>query len=388
MAILPGATLGILGGGQLGRMTAMAARSLGYRVHALDPDPACPVRSVVDRLVTAPFDDAAAADDLAGGCDVITLEIERVGLDALAAAARRCPVRPGAGVLGVVQDRGVQRAWLAAHGLPQGPWRRCGSAEELLDALAALGGDCFVKSCRDGYDGRGQFRTRSPGDAGAAWSALGAAPVVAERALALDAELSVLVARRPSGEVAVHPPSLNHHEDRVLAWSVLPAPMPAAVLDEARALATRIADAIGLEGILAVELFRVGGSLLVNELAPRPHNSFHATEVACLTSQFEQLVRAACDLPLGATDVTRPAAIANLLGDLWESGAPRFERALAVPGVRLFLYGKKDARRGRKMGHLLASGATPDDAVARVREALAALSPAVTPAAAAPASRA
>jgi 5-(carboxyamino)imidazole ribonucleotide synthase len=206
--------------------------------------------------------------------------------------------------------------------------------------------------------------------------------------LALDAELSVLVARRPSGEVAVHPPSLNHHEDRVLAWSVLPAPMPAAVLDEARALATRIADAIGLEGILAVELFRVGGSLLVNELAPRPHNSFHATEVACLTSQFEQLVRAACDLPLGATDVTRPAAIANLLGDLWESGAPRFERALAVPGVRLFLYGKKDARPGRKMGHLLASGATPDDAVARVREALAALSPAVTPAAAGPASRA
>lgn len=372
-AILPGATLGILGGGQLGRMTAMAARSLGYRVHALDPDPSCPIRFVVDRLVTAPFDDVAAAEDLARGCDVITLEIERVGLDALAAAARYCPVRPGAHVLGVVQDRGVQRAWLARHGLPQGPWRRCGDAAELRAALAELGGDCFVKSCRDGYDGRGQFRARSADDAEAAWAAVGAAPCVAERALPLDAELSVLVARRPLGEVAVHPPSLNHHEDRVLAWSVLPAPLPDAVLDHAREIAVRVAEAVGLEGILAVELFLVGGELYVNELAPRPHNSFHATEVACLTSQFEQLVRAACDLPLGATDVTRPAALANLLGDLWGAGVPHFERALAVPGARLFLYGKKDARPGRKMGHLLASGETPAEAIERVCAALAAL---------------
>lgn len=373
MAILPGATLGILGGGQLGRMTAMAARSLGYRVHALDPDPACPIRSVVERLVTAPFDDQAAAEDLAGGCDVITLEIERVGLAALAAAARRCPVRPGAGVLGVVQDRGVQRAWLAAQGIPQGPWRRCAGRDEVRAAVTALGGDCFVKSCRDGYDGRGQFRTRAPDDADAAWAALGAGPVVVERALPLTAELSVLVARRPAGEVAVYPPSLNHHEDRVLSWSVLPAPLPAAVLDEARAIATRVAEALCLEGILAVELFLADGALRVNELAPRPHNSFHTTEVACLTSQFEQLVRAACDLPLGATEVTRPAALANLLGDRWRDGPPRFEGALAVPGVRLFLYGKKDARPGRKMGHLLASGATPEAAVAQVREALAAL---------------
>ncbi len=373
MAILPGATIGILGGGQLGRMLAMAARSLGYRVHALDPDPSCPIRFVVDRLVTAPFDDVAAAEDLARGCDVITLEIERVGLDALAAAARHCPVRPGPHVLGVVQDRGVQRAWLARHDLPQGPWRRCGDALELREALLDFGGDCFVKSCRDGYDGRGQFRARVAAEAEAAWAAVGAAPCVVERALPLDAELSVLVARRPSGEIAVHPPSLNHHEDRVLAWSVLPAPLPDAVLVRAREIAVQIADAVALEGILAVELFYVGGDLLVNELAPRPHNSFHATEVACLTSQFEQLVRAACDLPLGATDVTRPAAIANLLGDLWGAGVPHFERALAVPGVRLFLYGKKDARPGRKMGHLLASGESSADAIERVCAALAAL---------------
>jgi 5-(carboxyamino)imidazole ribonucleotide synthase len=373
VAILPGATLGILGGGQLGRMLAMAARSLGYRVHALDPDPSCPIRFVVDRLITAPFDDVAAAEDLARGCDVITLEIERVGLDALAAAARHCPVRPGPHVLGVVQDRGVQRAWLARHDLPQGPWRRCGDAQELREALLDFGGDCFVKSCRDGYDGRGQFRARAAAEAEAAWAAVGSAPCVVERALPLDAELSVLVARRPSGEIAVHPPSLNHHEDRVLAWSVLPAPLPEAVLVRAREIAVQIANAVALEGILAVELFYVGGDLLVNELAPRPHNSFHATEVACLTSQFEQLVRAACDLPLGATDVTRPAAIANLLGDLWGAGVPHFERALAVPGVRLFLYGKKDARPGRKMGHLLASGESSADAIERVCAALAAL---------------
>jgi 5-(carboxyamino)imidazole ribonucleotide synthase len=373
VSILPGATLGVLGGGQLGRMTAMAARSLGYHVHALDPDPSCPVRSLVERMVTASFDDVVAAEDLARGCDVVTLEIERIGRDTLETAARRCPVRPGPSVLGVVQDRSVQRTWLAAQGLPQGPWRRCEHNDELRAALDALGGDCFVKSCRDGYDGRGQFRAHTRDDAETAWAALGGKPVVVERALPLDAELSVLVARRPSGDVAVYPPALNHHEARILAWSVLPAPLPETVLSEARAMAVHIAEALGLEGILTVELFWVQGSLLVNELAPRPHNSFHATELACSTSQFEQLVRAVCDLPLGAVEVIRPAALANLLGDLWLQREPRFEKALAIPGVRLVLYGKKDARRGRKMGHLLASGSTSDEAVAKVREALAVL---------------
>lgn len=373
-AILPGATIGILGGGQLGRMTAMAARALGYHVRALDPDPECPARPLVDQLVTAPFDDALAAEWLSRGCDVVTLEIERIGLDALTAAARHAPVRPGVAVLSIVQDRGRQRAWLASQGLPQGPWRLATTEAELAEALVALGGDCFVKSCRDGYDGRGQYRARGADEAAEAWRAVGASPCVVEQAIDLQRELSVLVARSPSGAVAVHPPAMNHHEHRVLAWSVLPAPLPEATLAGARALAVKVAEALSLEGIVAVELFVArGGALLVNELAPRPHNSFHAADVACLTSQFEQHVRAVCDLPLGATDVTRPAALGNLLGDLWNAGVPRFDRALAVPGVRLFLYGKRSARPGRKMGHLLASGPTPDEAVARVHEALAAL---------------
>lgn len=370
MILLPGATIGILGGGQLGRMTAMAARTLGYQVHALDPDPACPARAVVDRCVTAAFDDADAAADLASRCDVVTLEIERVAIASLRAAQARCPVRPGPETLAIVQDRGHQRAWLRAHGAPQGPWMYAETGHALREALTALGGDCFVKSCRDGYDGRGQFRARTVDDAAAAWEALGGAPCVAERALDLEAEVSVMVARSPSGATAVYPPALNHHEDRVLDWSVLPAALPAGVLSRASVIARDIASAMGLEGIVAVELFLTrGGELLVNELAPRPHNSFHATTAACATSQFEQHVRAVCNLPLGSTALLRPAAIVNLLGDLWTFGSPRFDRALAIPGVSLHLYGKRDARPGRKMGHLTAAGATTSEAIAKAKAA-------------------
>jgi 5-(carboxyamino)imidazole ribonucleotide synthase len=374
MIIDPGATIGILGGGQLGRMTAMAARTLGYRVHVLDPDPECPARPVSDRCVTASFDDADAAAELASRCDVVTLEIERVSVASLRAAQRHCPVRPGPDTLTLVQDRGVQRAWLRARGAPQGPWALATSEAELAGALAALGGDCYVKSCRDGYDGRGQFRARAASDAGAAWAALGGGACVAEGALDLAAELSVMVARSPSGETAVYPPALNHHENRVLDWSVLPADLAPELLARASEAARDLAASMGLEGIVAVEMFVTrGGALFVNELAPRPHNSFHATTAACATSQFEQHVRAVCDLPLGATELLRPAAIVNLLGDLWQGAPPRFERALAMPGVSLHLYGKREARPGRKMGHLTAAGATPAEAVAwakRARDAL------------------
>lgn len=374
MILLPGSTIGILGGGQLGRMTALAARTLGYQVHVLDPDPACPARAVVDRCVTAAYDDADAAADLAARCDVVTLEIERVSIASLRAAERHCPVRPGPDTLAVVQDRGVQRAWLDAQHAPQGAWRLATSESSLAEALDALGGDCFVKSCRDGYDGRGQFRTRTASDARAAWEALGANPCVAERAIDLEGELSVMVARSPSGEVAVFPPARNHHENRVLDWSVLPAEGAPERLARAEEIARHLATAMGLEGIVAIELFvTTAGELLVNEMAPRPHNSFHATTAACATSQFEQHVRAVCDLPLGSTELLRPAAIVNLLGDLWSAGTPRFERALSVPGVSLHLYGKRDARPGRKMGHLTVLGRDPAEAVARAlsaREAL------------------
>jgi 5-(carboxyamino)imidazole ribonucleotide synthase len=370
MAIIaPGSTIGILGGGQLGRMTAIAARTMGYGVHVLDPDPRCAAAAVADRVVAGKFDDADAAGELASQCDVVTLEIEQIGADALAAALRHAPVRPSPEVLRIVQDRAVQKKWLTDSGFPIGPYREARTADDLSNAARDLG-PLFVKACHGGYDGRSQARVAAANEAADAWSSLGGRHSVAEQALDLEAELSVMVARRPSGEVRVYPPAFNVHERQILAWSVIPAQLPDRVLEEAEEIARGIATSLSLEGILAVELFLLrDGRLLVNELAPRPHNSFHETEVACSTSQFEQLVRAVCDLPLGDPRVLRPGAIFNLFGDLWEHGAPRFEAALALPGVRLHLYGKRGARAGRKMGHLSATGDTADEALARVRAA-------------------
>ncbi len=374
--ILPGATIGILGGGQLGRMTAMAARSLGYHVDTLDPDPSCAARFVVDRAITAGFDDVAAAEALAKGCDVVTLEIEKISLESLDAAARFAPVRPGREVLRIIQDRGDQKDWLARRGFPLGPWHKADTAQGLEDAVRALGGGCFIKARRGGYDGGGQAQVEKPDEAAGAFAVLGGVPVVVERGLSLEAELSVLVARSPSGEVAVYPPALNHHVERILAWSVLPGPLPADVTARAVEMASEIATKLDVEGLLVVELFLTkDGALYVNELAPRPHNSFHATEVGCLTSQFEQHVRAVCDLPLGSTEITRASAIVNLLGDLWVDGqTPSFDRALEIPGVKVHLYGKRVARPRRKMGHLSATAATPEEAVAKVQRAERALS--------------
>lgn len=389
--ILPGATIGIFGGGQLGRMTAMAARGMGYRIQVLDPDPACPARFVVDGCIEAGWDDAREAANLARGCDVVTLEIEQISAASMAAAASFVPVRPGGAMLAIIQDRIAQKDWLHRNGFPIGDYRAVRSLDELRAAIVALGGKCFCKSAQGGYDGRGQGKVgfnpnvsfSSAADAEAevqgAWQALGEGPGVAEKAVELEREISVLVSRSPSGEVAVYPAAWNHHEHQILAWSVIPAPIPAPMEAEARKLAAAIADTFQLEGILAVELFvTVDGRLLVNELAPRPHNSYHASERACVTGQFEQLVRAVCDLPLGSVEVVQPAAIANLLGEIWlnPDGTPRephFDAALAIPGVRLHLYEKLRPRKGRKMGHLSAVGATPEEAVGRVQQAAALL---------------
>lgn len=372
-AILPGATLGILGGGQLGRMTAMAARTLGYHIHALDPDPSCAARFVVERCVTGELDDPASAEDLASQSDVVTLEIEKVSIASLEAAERHAPVRPGSRVLYVVQDRERQKRWLQDHGFPLGPWACAGDASEIA-ALVGRFARVFVKATGGGYDGRGQVEldaSATHADAEAAFGVLGKERCVVEQALDLESELSVLVARRPSGETVVYPAAVNHHVDRILAWSVLPGAVAPEVSARAAEIARAIAERLGVEGLLVVELFLLrDGRLLVNELAPRPHNSFHATELACATSQFEQVVRAVCDLPLGSVELLRPAAIVNLLGELWLRDAPpAFDRALALPGVRLHLYGKRVARPGRKMGHLSAIGASSDEALARVREA-------------------
>ena len=375
MAILPPATIGILGGGQLGRMTALAARSLGFGVQVLDPNPNCAARPVVDRVVVAAFDDPHGAAELARGCDVITIEIEQIAPAALEAAQQHAPVRPSASVLGVVRDRARQKAWLAAQGIPIGAYVVVDSAEALADAARTLGASLFVKACEGGYDGRNQVRLSAGDDIAAAFDALGRRRAVAEQGLSLAMELSVLVARRASGETRVFPLAVNHHERQVLVWSVMPGDVSPAIAEEAERLALHIAHAIQLEGILAVEMFLLqDGRLLVNELAPRPHNSFHASELSCPTSQFEQLVRAVCDLPLGAVQPVRPAAIVNLFGDLWANGnTPNFERALGVSGTRLFLYGKGDPRAGRKMGHLAAVGASSQEALECAQQAAARL---------------
>jgi 5-(carboxyamino)imidazole ribonucleotide synthase len=371
--IPPGSTIGILGGGQLGRMTAMAARTLGYNVHVLDPDANCAAAPVADRVIAASFDDSDAAAELAKECDVVTLEIEHIGADALVAAERHAPIRPNPRILQIVQDRSAQKRWLAANGFPIGAYHEVTTDVELAGAARELGA-LFVKASRGGYDGRSQARVADESEVVRAWNSLGGRTSVAEQALDLQAELSVMVARRTSGEIQVYPAALNHHERQILAWSVIPAPLPRDVTSRAEEIARGIAQQFQLEGILAVEMFLLrDGSLLVNELAPRPHNSYHETEVACSTSQFEQLVRAVCDLPLGDPSVLRPGAIVNLFGDLWLNGAPKFELALAQPGVRVHLYGKRGARAGRKMGHLSATGTTPDDALARVRAAAAML---------------
>lgn len=372
-SIAPGGTIGILGGGQLGRMTGLAARAMGFRVHVLDPDPECPAKAIADRCVTAPFDDASAAADLARHCDVVTLEIEQIGVDALAAASRHAPVRPGGQVLEIIQDRSKQKRWLRERRQPIGEYLDVASADDIARAARDFG-PLIVKATRGGYDGRSQVRVASADDASKTWDSLGGRPAVAERTLDLAHELSIMVARRPSGDMAVYPPSLNHHERLALAWAVMPAPLSDVVIAEATRIARDIAASLEIEGLLAVELFLTrDGRLLVNELAPRPHNSFHQTEAGCATSQFEQLVRAVCDLPLGDPSVLRPAAIVNLFGDLWEKGTPEFDRVLREPGVRLHLYGKRSARAGRKMGHLSATGSTPQLALACAQQAYARL---------------
>jgi 5-(carboxyamino)imidazole ribonucleotide synthase len=383
--ILPGATIGIFGGGQLGRMTAMAARGMGYRILVLDPDPACPARFVVDGCIEAGWDDSREAANLARGCDVVTLEIEQISPGSMEAAASYAPVRPSGAMLAVIQDRIEQKDWLRRNGFPVGEYRAVRSLDDLREAVAALGGRCFCKSATGGYDGRGQgkvgFRRGAvvEDEIRAAWEALGERAGVAEKAVDLEREISVLVARAPNGEVKVYPPALNHHEEQILAWSVIPAPIPAEQEQGAREIAAAIADTFQLEGILAVEMFCTkDGELLVNELAPRPHNSYHASERACVTSQFEQLVRAVCDLPLGGVEIVQPTAIVNLLGEVWleadgTAKVPNFDAALEVPGVRLHLYEKHRPRKGRKMGHLSAIGATADEAVELVLKAKALL---------------
>jgi 5-(carboxyamino)imidazole ribonucleotide synthase len=331
--VRPGGLIGILGGGQLGRMTAMAARTMGYRVRVLDPDAACPASFVADETIVGRWDDVTAARRLAMGTNAVTLEIEQIGVDALAEVARIAPLRPGVEPIRIIQDKTLQKPWLADNGFPVGAFRVVRSKTETIEAVDALGGNVFLKIGRGGYDGRGQARigmASKPNDVmiTEAWMKIGARPAVVEQALDLDYEISVMAARNPAGDVRSYPAARNHHENQILSWSVLPAGVPAELESRAEALAAAIIAKLGIEGLLCVEIFVTRqGEMFVNELAPRPHNSYHQSERGCVTSQFEQLVRTSCNLPLGDTTLITPAAIMNLLGDLWLVGNPNFAAA-------------------------------------------------------------
>ncbi len=349
--ILPGATLGMLGGGQLGRMFTVAARTMGYNVIVLDPDPDSPAGKVATDHICADYGDKTALEYLAKTCDAVTTEFENVPAATLKTLARRCVVRPGSRAVAITQDRIAEKTFLREHGFATVPFALVRTRAELDAALRQVGTPAILKVARFGYDGKGQALVRNARDAHAAWEAMKREPCVLERRVPLDVEVSVVLARGIDNAVAVYPVSENTHADGILDITVAPARIGAARARAAQAMARKIAGRLEYVGVLAVEFFISRGKLLVNEIAPRPHNSGHYTLDACVTSQFEQQVRTLCGLPLGDTRLLSPVAMVNLLGDLWADAAPRWERVLRSPCTKLHLYGKREARPGRKMGH-------------------------------------
>jgi 5-(carboxyamino)imidazole ribonucleotide synthase len=392
--ILPGATLGIFGSGQLGRMLALVARRMGYRVATYGDSPAAPgertpTGQVADVEVVDRYTESTSVRRFLQGCDVVTFEFENVPASvAEEAAALGVPARPSGRVLATCQDRAREKRFLAATGVPTVRFAEApGGLVDLPSALDAVGYPAVVKTAAFGYDGKGQWRLTGHEDLSALRTGLSGAPsaepaagpaagrpadqpFVVEELVDLRLELSVIIARSVTGETVAYPAIENRHDHHILDVSVFPAPLEEATARAAAGHAERIASALGLVGVLAVEFFLTGdGRLLVNELAPRPHNSGHLTIEACPTSQFEQQLRAVCGLPLGAVSPARPAAMANLLGELWAGGQPDWPAALARPGAALHLYGKGEARAGRKMGHLTVISGTAAAAVSEVERA-------------------
>ncbi|MEK8089718.1 5-(carboxyamino)imidazole ribonucleotide synthase [Thermithiobacillus plumbiphilus] len=364
--ILPEATLGVLGGGQLGRMFTMAARTLGYRVVVLDPDPHSPAGSVADEQIIAPYADEAALTVLAGRCAAVTTEFENVPAASLDFLADRCLVRPGAAALRVAQDRIQEKTWLRGQGFATAPFAVVRNRRDLEDGFAGIGGPALLKVSRFGYDGKGQARVDSLEEVRTAFRAMGEEACVLEGFLPLDRELSVVLARGCDGEIASFPVAENQHENGILDLSIVPARVGHATAQLARDMAESIARKLDYIGVLAVEFFLLSdGSLRINEIAPRPHNSGHYTLDACLTDQFEQQVRALCGLPLGDTRLLSPVVMLNLLGDVWCGERARWEAVFREPAAKLHLYGKREARAGRKMGHVNVLAEDVDDALSR-----------------------
>ena len=366
--IAPGATLGVFGGGQLGRMFTHAAQRLGYRVVIFTDESDSPAGQVAQETVIGDYLDPSAVRLFAGKVDVITLEFENIALEAVSRAAEVTLVRPGVGVLAVAQHRIKEKQTLESFGLPVTPFREVRDFQDVHAAVQELGWPLVLKTTNWGYDGKGQRRVSNLAEANSAIELLGPEPLIAEKWIQYRAEVSVIVARNALGNTVVYPMFTNSHSNHILDVTTCPAePELSDVAKQAEAIALKVAECLQLEGILCVEFFvGLDDQLMINEIAPRPHNSGHLTIEACRTSQFEQQVRAVCNLPLGDTSLIQPAAMANLLGDVWGDGSPRFELALADSATYLHLYGKDGARPGRKMGHLTKLSTTAADAASHV----------------------
>lgn len=368
--IPPGSTIGILGGGQLGRMIALAGRRMGYRFHIYDPSATACAASVADLFVNAPYDDAGALEAFAAGVDVVTLEFENIPLDALQQLEWRLPVRPDSRTLGVCQNREAEKTFLREGGYPCAPFRVVDSLSTLQEAVAAIGTPSVLKTAAFGYDGKGQIKLAADSDLEEVWHRMDGQRSVLEQWIRFEGEFSVICARNREGEIAAFPVAENVHTNHILDISLAPARISEKARHEAEELARAIMDDLGVVGLLAVELFYAGDdNWIVNELAPRPHNSGHYTYDACLTSQFEQHVRAVCGAPLGSTDLVRPVAMVNILGDAWKGNqAPDWQALLREPDLKLHLYDKGEAKQGRKMGHFCVFGDTPDAAFSRAKQ--------------------
>jgi len=369
--LYPPASLGVIGGGQLGRMFLQAAQRMGYRAGVLGEIAEGPGPQVAQWSVIGPPDHLPTLRAFAAQAQAATVEFENVSSPALRWLSRRMPVRPGWRTVWVSQNRFREKTFLTRHGFPLAPWRSVTTFDELRSAVGLLGCPMILKTAASGYDGKGQVRVDEVGQALSAWSQLGKVACVAEGWVTFAAEVSVIVARGADGEARTFPVALNRHERHILDATTMPAPIGPIVTQTARELALSVAQALGTIGVLTVEFFLTSeGDLLINEIAPRPHNSGHLTIEAGQSSQFEQQVRALCGLPLGGTDLVSPAAMINLLGDLWHAGEPRWDAMLRLdPGVRIHLYGKRTPAPGRKMGHLTILDPSREIALARAWEA-------------------
>jgi 5-(carboxyamino)imidazole ribonucleotide synthase len=372
--ILPGATLGVLGGGQLGRMFTLAAHSMGYRVVVLDPDPHSPAGHLASQHIQAGYTDHAALQMLGDECAAVTTEFENVPAESLEFLARRCAVRPGADAVRIAQDRIREKQFISDHGLPTVAFDDIYEPADLESGFARLTPPLLLKTASLGYDGKGQFRVETLAQAEAAFEQLGGRPCVLEQVVDLACEISVILARSADGATVHYPPGENVHRNGILDTTIVPARVDPGTAERAVQMATTLAAAMDYHGVLAVEFFVArGGDLLINEIATRPHNSGHYTVDACVTSQFAQQVRCLCGLPPGATDLLSPVVMTNLLGDLWQAGTPAWQHILDEPRAHLHLYGKHHARPGRKMGHYNCLADSPDaalDLAGRIRARL------------------